>query len=363
MAPAAMTSDAAWYAGRRVFLTGHTGFKGAWLSAWLAGAGAHVTGYSLAPGAGVPTLFTEARVAERVTSVTGDIRDRARLEQHLTESAPEVVFHLAAQPLVRKSYREPIATYDTNVMGTAHVLDVIRRVPAVRAVVVVTSDKCYENRELDRPYTEDDAMGGHDPYSSSKGCAEMVTSAMRRSFFQASDCHVASARAGNVIGGGDWSEDRLVPDVMGAAAAGETATIRNPDAVRPWQFVLEPLRGYLVLGRRLVEDGQSFAEAWNFGPSNDEDGVSVSDLVERMRKRWDRISVVEEQDASAPHESKLLRLDTTKSRTRLGWEPILDFGDTVDMTVSWYRRQYEDSAQAPALVDEQIEEYERRARR
>jgi CDP-glucose 4,6-dehydratase len=358
-----MTSDASWYAGRRVFLTGHTGFKGAWLSAWLGGAGAHVTGYALAPDAGAPNLFTEARIADRVSSVIGDIGDRARLDEHLAACEPEVVFHLAAQPLVRRSYREPVETYETNVMGTLHVLDAVRRVPSVRGVVVVTSDKCYENRELDRPYTEDDAMGGHDPYSSSKGCAEMVTSAMRRSFFQDGRCHVASARAGNVIGGGDWSEDRLVPDVMVAAASGGTATIRNPEAVRPWQFVLEPLRGYLVLGRRLVEDGSSFAEAWNFGPANDDDGVSVRELVERMRRCWERVSVVEERDSSAPHESTRLRLDTTKSRTRLGWEPVLDFGDTVDMTVSWYRRHHADPEQASALVDEQLEEYARRARR
>jgi CDP-glucose 4,6-dehydratase len=355
-----MTSDAIWYAGRRVFLTGHTGFKGAWLSAWLAGAGADVTGYALKPSEGVPNLFTEARVAERVMSVFGDVRDRARLEERLAACEPEVVFHLAAQPLVRRSYREPVDTYETNVMGTLHLLDAVRRVPSVRAVVLVTSDKCYENRELDRPYTEDDAMGGHDPYSSSKGCAELVTSAMRRSFFRDGRCHVASARAGNVIGGGDWSEDRLVPDVMIAAAAGETATIRNPEAVRPWQFVLEPLRGYLVLGRRLVEDGNQFAEAWNFGPANDDDGVSVRDLVARMRRCWDRVSVAEAHDASAPHESTLLRLDTTKSRTRLGWEPVLDFGDTVDLTVSWYRRHHEAPAKAPALVDAQLDEYERR---
>ncbi|MEJ7582555.1 MAG: CDP-glucose 4,6-dehydratase [Acidimicrobiales bacterium] len=355
-----MNVDASWYDRRRVFITGHTGFKGAWLSAWLARAGAEVTGYGLAPPPGAPSLFAEARVGEGIRSIIGDIRDRSRLDDQLRASTPEIVFHLAAQPLVRRSYRAPIDTYEINVMGTVHVLDAVRRIPSVRAVVVVTSDKCYEHRPLDRPYREDDPLGGHDPYSSSKGCAELVVSAMRRSFFDGDGCCVGSARAGNVIGGGDWSEDRLVPDVMVAAARGATASIRNPDAVRPWQFVLEPLRGYLMLGRRLVESGGAFAEAWNFGPADQ--GVAVRALVERLHTGWDRVSVLEEaSDSSSLHEATQLRIDSTKAAERLGWRPLLSLEEAVDMTVSWYRRHFEGTTVATELVAGQLTDYEGRA--
>jgi CDP-glucose 4,6-dehydratase len=352
--------DAAWYAGRRVLVTGHTGFKGSWLCAWLANAGAHVAGYGLPPAANAPNLYDAARIGERVQSTIGDVRDRASLDALVREFEPEVVFHLAALALVRQSYREPVETYATNVMGTAHVLDAVRRTPSARAVVVVTSDKCYENTGRDRAYAEDDPLGGHDPYSSSKAGAEIVTAAMRRSFFADGSCGVASARAGNVIGGGDWSEDRLVPDVMAAAAAGATATIRNPDAIRAWQFVLEPLRGYLRLGRRLADDGAPYACAWNFGPAEDS-AVQVRDVVDRLRRGWDRVAVVEARDAAAPHEAPRLMLDITKARTKLDWHPVLSLDETVGMTVSWYRDYYADPTRAPTLVDEQIAAYDRRA--
>ena len=348
----------AWYEGKRVFVTGHTGFKGSWLTAWLRSAGAVVVGYSLAPPDDRPTLFTAADVGDGVESVLADIRDRAALERALRTSAPELVFHLAAQSLVRRSYREPAATYEANVMGTVNVLDLARDVPAIRGVVVVTSDKCYESRPPAHAYREDEPMGGRDPYSSSKGCAELVTSAMRRSFFE-TEAAVASVRAGNVIGGGDWAEDRLVPDLMRGAAAGVPVTIRHPHATRPWQFVLEPLRGYLMLGRALVEGGHDFAEAWNFGP-NELDAVTVNEVTQRLRKAWPRVDVRLEEDASGPHEATTLELDCTKARTRLGWEPVLTLDEAVDLTCGWYRAFHEDPTAAAGLVQDQLHEYEAR---
>lgn len=348
----------AWYRGRRVFVTGHTGFKGAWLSAWLTEAGAEVTGYALAPEGDAPSLFAAARIGEAVTSVIADIRDRARLDAALREARPELVFHLAAQSLVRRSYAEPVETYDVNVMGTVHLLDALRSLPSARAAVMVTSDKCYENRDLPRGYREDDPMGGHDPYSSSKGCAELVTSAMRRSYFERGPLAVASARAGNVVGGGDWAEDRLVPDLMRAAAAGRTTPIRRPDAVRPWQFVLEPLRGYLMLGRALAEEGRPFAEGWNFGP--DDDAVAVRDVVHRIRGTWDRVAVEFAPVLEGVHEARFLTLDSRKARERLDWQPALTLDETLEMTVGWYRAYYEHPSRAAALVREQLHDYERR---
>lgn len=347
-----------WYAGRRVLVTGHTGFKGAWLTAWLRSAGASVTGYSLAPPT-APSLFEAARVGEGIESIRGDVCDHARLRAAVRRSQPELVFHLAAQSLVRPGYRDPVGTYATNVMGTVNVLDAVRDLPAARAVVVVTSDKCYENRELDHPYHEDEPMGGRDPYSSSKGCAELVTAAMRRSFFDDHGAAVASARAGNVIGGGDWATDRLVPDLIRSAAAGAETLLRSPSAVRPWQHVLEPVRGYLMLGRALVERGSTAAEAWNFGPG-DEDCVTVAEVVRRMRSGWERVAARPADDRPELHEAGLLKLDCSKARARLGWTPLLGLDDAVSWTVDWYRRYYESPATAGALVAEQLARYESR---
>lgn len=355
-----VTSDLrAWYKGRRVFVSGHTGFKGSWLAAWLLDAGAIVTGYSLPPG-DTPNLFDAADMEQGMDSIFGDVRNQSALERAMRESAPEIVFHLAAQSLVRRSYREPVETYNTNIMGTVHLLDAARRIPALKAVVIVTSDKCYENQGLDRGYVEEDPMGGHDPYSSSKGCVELIASAYRRSFFLNSSVGVASARAGNVIGGGDWGEDRLVPDIVRAAAANSPAVVRNPDSVRPWQFVLDPLRGYLMLARALTEHGQEYASAWNFGP-RDAETVAVRDLVQRVVGCWDRVTIKLPTSTDGPHEARLLQLDCTKARVKLGWEPLLDLDDTVKMTVDWYRAYYNDPISAAALMRAQLHAYDTRA--
>jgi len=348
-------SSAFWH-DRRVLVTGHTGFKGAWLSLWLSRLGARVTGLALAPETS-PSLFTLAGLAERVDSRLGDIRSRAIVDAVVAESRPEVVFHLAAQALVRRSYADPVATYETNVMGTAHVLEAARRADGLRAVVVVTSDKCYENREWWWPYREDDALGGYDPYSSSKGCAELVTAAWRRSYFggPASPAGVASARAGNVIGGGDWAEDRLVPDCMRAFGTSTPVVIRRPAAVRPWQHVLEPLAGYLLLAERLAE-GPGFAEAWNFGPSVD-DARPVSWVVDRLVRFWGGDARWAHDGSEQPHEAGLLQVDASKARARLGWTPRLRLEEGLRWSVDWYRRQRagEDAA---ALTLEQIARFE-----
>jgi CDP-glucose 4,6-dehydratase len=350
---------AEWYTGRRVFITGHTGFKGAWLTAWLRDAGASITAYALAPEADRPNLFTLARVDNGVDSVLADVRDGATLERTLRAAKPDIVFHLAAQSLVRRSYAEPVYTFETNVVGTATLLDAVRRTPSVRAVVVVTSDKCYENRDTDRAYREDDAMGGHDPYSASKGAQELVTAAFRRSFLAPANVAVASARAGNVVGGGDWSEDRLLADLMRGVAAGKAAPVRNPDAVRPWQHVLEPLRGYLMLGRALVEQGNAFAEAWNFGPHL-ADAISVRELVARVTAAWPRVKADFVPQPGAPHEARLLRLDNSKAAGRLGWTPALTIDETVAMTVDWYRAVHDDASCAAAMLKSQLNDYARR---
>ena len=355
-----MTPELAeWYRGRRVFVTGHTGFKGSWLVAWLREAGAAVTGYALPPETGRPALFTLAGLDRGIDSILADVRDRQRLQAVFTAAAPELVFHLAAQAVVRRSYREPVETYETNVLGTAHLLDAARRAPSVRAIVVVTSDKCYEDRGTGHPYREDEPMGGYDPYSSSKGCAELVTAAYRRSFLGEQGIAVGSGRAGNVIGGGDWTEDRLVPDLMEAAARGEQTLLRRPNAVRPWQFVLDPLRGYLMLGRALVEQGCTVAEAWNFGPAEG-DIATVGELARRMRCTWDRVSVRAEGAEPGPHEAAFLALDCTKARDRLGWKPALTLEEGVRMTTAWYRAYYENPASAPLLVQQQLDTYARR---
>jgi CDP-glucose 4,6-dehydratase len=348
-----------WYRGRRVFITGHTGFKGSWLATWLREAGAQVTGYALPPEAGRPSVYHLARVSDGIQSVLADVRDATRLGAALRAAQPEIVFHLAAQSLVRRSYADPVTTFDTNVMGTAQLLDQVRRLGSVRAVVVVTSDKCYENRDLERGYREEDPMGGHDPYSASKGCQELVAASFRRSFLSEAGIALATARAGNVIGGGDWSEDRLVTDLMLAAAADASCVVRHPDAVRPWQHVLEPLRGYLMLGQALVERGEAYAEAWNFGPDL-QDAVSVRDLVARMTAAWPRLRAELAASSDGPHEARLLRLDNAKAGTRMGWRPALSLDETVNFTVEWYRAVHEDERVARPMMLDQLHEYARR---
>ena len=329
--------------GKRVFLTGHTGFKGGWLALWLQQMGAEVTGYSLAPNTD-PSLFDVAQVSAGMTSIIGDIRDYATLQAAIRVSKPEVVFHLAAQPLVRLSYAQPRETYETNVMGTVNLLDALRHSSGVRAVVIVTSDKCYENRELGHAHTgyrEGDAMGGYDPYSNSKGCVELVTSAFRQSYFHP-DAHahhsvaVASARAGNVIGGGDWCEDRLIPDFIRAMTAGTVPQIRNPHATRPWQHVLEPVSGYIALAEKLVTDGARFATAWNFGPAND-DAKPVEWIAERMVSLWGEGAAWQLDGKNHPHEATFLKLDSTKARQELDWQARLSLDETLAWLVEWYR--------------------------
>lgn len=329
-----LVSDDFWR-GRRVFITGHTGFKGSWLALWLSQMGARVTGYAL-PAPTDPSLFDQARVGELVHHVEGDVRDMAALETAMAAADPEVVFHLAAQALVRHSYAEPIETYATNVMGTVHVLDACRRIAGLRAVVCVTSDKCYENREWVWPYRENDPMGGHDPYSSSKGAAELVVSAYRRSFFaEGGGIGVASVRAGNVIGGGDWAADRLVPDIVRAIIAGRRPEIRSPGAIRPWQHVLEALGGYLLIAERLLAGDASIATGWNFGPADD-DARPVGWIADRMIAAWGADGW-DRPEGIHPHEAHLLKLDCSKARRELGWRPAMDLGAALEKTVAWYR--------------------------
>jgi len=316
-------------------LTGHTGFKGAWLALWLESMGAEVTGFSIDVPTS-PSLFELARVGESIESITGDIRDRAAIGAAVAGARPEVVIHMAAQSLVRRSFAEPVATYETNVMGTVNVLDAVRvEGRGVRAVVNVTSDKCYENREWVWGYREDEAMGGHDPYSSSKGCAELVAGAFGRSFFSDPDgTRLASARAGNVIGGGDWGEDRLIPDIMRAAVADEAVRIRNPNSIRPWQHVLSPLSGYLVLAEALWASGE-LERGWNFGPA-EEDARPVGWIVERLAELWPGELRSEIDEGPHPHEARYLKLDSSRARARLGWRPLVGLDGALSSIVEWY---------------------------
>ena len=328
------------WSGRRVLVTGHTGFKGSWLSLWLHQLGAEVTGFALPPPT-EPSLFEAARIGEVMRDVRGDVRDLAALSDAVADCRPEVIFHLAAQPLVRQSYAEPVETYATNVMGTVHALEAARRIGGVGAFVCITTDKCYENREWVWPYRETEPMGGHDPYSSSKGCAELVVSAYRRSFFPVEaiadgGMAVASVRAGNVIGGGDWATDRLVPDLVRAFAAEEPPAIRSPDAVRPWQHVLEALGGYLLIAERLLARDALFADAWNFGPAED-DARPVSWIVDRMRAAWGGAAAPVPFAGAVPHEAGLLRLDCSKARAHLGWRPSLPLGNALEWIVEWHK--------------------------
>jgi CDP-glucose 4,6-dehydratase len=345
--------------GKRVFLTGHTGFKGSWLSLWLQSLGAQVGGLALAPST-KPDLFTAAKVADGMASSTiGDIRDLAAVRQAMTAFKPEIVLHMAAQALVRQSYVDPVETYATNVMGTVHVLEAARATTSVRCIVNVTTDKCYENREWVWGYREDEPMGGHDPYSSSKGCAELVTAAYRKSFFAEAGVVLASARAGNVIGGGDWAADRLVPDILRAFERGEPVQVRNPLSTRPWQHVLEPLSGYLTLAEALWESGPSFADGWNFGPL-DEDARPVRWIVERMAEAWGEGAGWQHDAGEHPHEANYLKLDISKARHRLHWQPRWRLDTALDHIVSWHRA-WLDQQDVRALCLAQIGDYTRAA--
>ncbi|MGD0797207.1 MAG: CDP-glucose 4,6-dehydratase [Acidobacteriaceae bacterium] len=353
--------------GRKVFLTGHTGFKGGWLALWLASKGATVRGYALDP-ATTPSLFAAARVGSLVGAVSpendirGDIRNPTTLDPALHDFAPDVVFHMAAQPLVRYSYEDPIGTYETNVLGTARVLDAIRRSPSVRAVVVVTTDKCYENIEQDVAYRETDPLGGYDPYSSSKACAELVSAAYRQSFFPTTHLTehkvaLATARAGNVIGGGDWSPDRLLPDLIRGFLAGTPVRIRRPQAIRPWQHVLEPLHGYIRLAEQLLTHNPQFATAYNFGPSK-EDSQPVAYIADTMVRLWGpNVAWIDDSAANAPHEAHYLSLDTSRARADLNWRPRLRLQTTLDWLVQWYRAWHA-GADMHALTLAQIADYE-----
>jgi CDP-glucose 4,6-dehydratase len=349
-----MTSS--FWHGTSVLVTGHTGFKGSWLALWLQQLGARVTGLALAPPTS-PSLFEQARIADGMTSRHGDIRDLACVLEVARDAQPRVIFHLAAQSLVRASYEQPVETYATNTLGTVHVLEAARQVSSVRAVVIVTTDKCYENREWLWPYREVDALGGRDPYSNSKACAELVTDAYRKSFLAERGVAVGSARAGNVIGGGDWARDRIVPDAMRAFATGATLDVRNPASTRPWQHVLEPLAGYLLLAERLLgEGGSTFADAWNFGPT-DEQILPVGELATRLARAWgDGASWRAIELANAPHEARLLRLDASKARERLGWRPMLSMDETLAWIVEWHRA-VATGGDARAIVQAQLERY------
>lgn len=349
-----MTSPAFW-AGKRVFLTGHTGFKGSWLALWLASMGAKVFGYALAPDS-QPSLWSLAETGAGIDSTIADVRDLPSLQKSIQSCQPEIVLHLAAQALVRASYDDPVGTYATNVMGTVNLLEAVRGAPSVRAVVIVTSDKCYENRERPEGYREDEAMGGRDPYSSSKGCAELVTAAYRASFYSRPGCAaVASARAGNVIGGGDWAADRIVPDIVRASLAGEPVRVRNPNATRPWQHVLEPLSGYLLLAERLCADPAAHAEGWNFGPA-DEDAVTVEKVVSTATRLWGPPAGWKADPGPHPHEANFLRLDSGRARSRLGWKPRLGLEAALDWTIEWYKTQAQ-GGDAAALTRTQIARY------
>jgi len=352
--------DHSFWRGRKVFLTGHTGFKGSWLSLWLESLGASVTGYALSPPT-KPSLFEQANIANSVRSICADVRDFPRVKAAIAECSPEVLIHMAAQSVVRRGYEDPIETYSSNVMGTVNVLEALRQLRQPCVVVNVTSDKCYANREWVWGYREDEAMGGRDPYSNSKGCAELVTSAYRDSFFPPTllDQHgiaVATARAGNAIGGGDWTGDQLIPDLMRAFLEGYPCPIRNPSAIRPWQFVIEPLRGYLMLAERLAQDAARFAGGWNFGPAG-ADAKPVSWIADELAQSWGNGASWKRDTAVHPPEAHFLRLDASKASTYLEWHPLLSLRQALGWIVEWYRA-FQRGGDLKMLTRMQIERYE-----
>ncbi len=342
------------YKDKKVFITGHTGFKGSWLALWLAYLGADVTGYALKPNTN-PSVFDELKLADKITHIVGDIRDEAKLSEAVEKCQPEFVFHLAAQPLVSVSYDDPKYTFETNAMGLVNLFEAVRKVDSVKVFVNITSDKCYENMEKDYAYVETDKMGGYDPYSCSKGISELITSSYRNSFFKDSDVAIASARAGNVIGGGDWSKDRLVPDCVKALSENRDITIRNPIAVRPWQHVLDPLMGYLFLGAKMSEDNKKFNEGWNFGPKQDS-VLNVEQIVSKVIESWGSGKYVVDSSQKF-HEAKLLQLNIDKATNQLGWTPIFNVDEAVANTVSWYKNFYDKKENVYDFSIEQIKSY------
>ena len=347
--------DQEFWQGKRVFLTGHTGFKGSWLSLWLTSLGTEVKGYALNPSTS-PSLFNEAKVGKVVDSQIGDIRDQDALYESMLKFNPDILIHMAAQPLVRYSYDAPIETYEVNVIGTAKVLEVARSCPNLKAIVNITTDKCYENDERSQGYKEDDPMGGRDPYSSSKGCAELVTSAYRRSFLQEQGIGLASVRAGNVIGGGDWADDRLIPDILRSFERRKPVVVRNPKATRPWQHVLEPLSGYLILAEKLYRDQRRYAEDWNFGP-NEQDVKPVDWILDKMIAKWPNSSWELNQNSN-PHEAGFLKLDISKAESKLSWKPVWELSQTLEKIIVWHQAWLnKEDIQAVCLAE--IEEYTR----
>ena len=342
------------YSGKKVFLTGHTGFKGGWLALWLKSLGAEVSGYSLEPNT-TPSIFEELKIDAQIKSVFGNILDKEKLNQAMSEFEPDIVFHLAAQPLVRLSYSEPVMTYETNVIGTLNVLEAARQCESVKAFVNVTTDKCYENKEIDRGYCEEEPMGGYDMYSSSKGCVEIMSSSYRRSFLKNAYA-MATARAGNVIGGGDWALDRLVPDCIRYINQNQPIKIRNPIAVRPWQHVLEPLSGYLLLGKSLLEQGQKFAEGFNFGPY-DESVLTVAKVAKQVVENYEKGEVVVHKRDNL-HEANLLMLNIEKAQKVLGWKPVFTAQEAIKITVDWYKEFYNGNPNMLEFTFAQIQSYQ-----
>jgi len=359
MSSAISTINPAFWQGKSVLLTGHTGFKGSWMSIWLKEMGADLTGFAL-PAPTSPSLFEDAKVSCGMHSIIGDVRDLQALKQAFLDAQPEIVIHMAAQPLVLESYSAPVETFEINVMGTVNVLEAVRNTPSVRSVVIVTTDKCYDNKERPQGYCEDEPMGGYDPYSNSKACAELVTSSYRNSFFNPTQYSthrvaVASARAGNVIGGGDWAKDRLIPDIMRAVIAGNPVSIRSPRSTRPWQHVLEPVGGYLLLAEKLYTEGAAYAEAWNIGPQAD--GIcDVEYIVREICRTWGEGASFQIEANGRLHEACSLQLDITKIANRLGWKPIWPIHDALEKTVVWYK-SYANGENTLAVCLEQIRQY------